>query len=764
MNRTELYVDFGGGFTPIDTPDGGVQINVQAKNYEEIKDEVADYSQNISLPLTDRNISTLEYANVFDAETDISDIWHDCRLYFNSMEILGNGSKMRVISATKSNINIQLIGNKKTFFGALKGNGDEDKKLNDLNFSESVFRITRGYGGTHDINTSADWVKVFYAVCEFGNSPHGGVTLGANNEDSCFDTKQAYPCVKYDSVLRQIISEAGYTLNGSLGREYGFMCIPLCGIKKQRQTGGTGRVRVDFRQRISGQNFFLWGATFIEGYYWEYDPELPQEWISPYYRRNIVPYTYEDEVPLCTLKKIKYTIDEALRRDEAHYFKIVVEVQKPDGTWWTAVNDNQYGYMWEEYELVYPILLQGTIRISLQCVFRGNKAQDWEDYPEVDRYGVQHWFGVDNYRYDVGSYVNIPVTDCRVDFEYEIVDADKEGASVGEYIPVKGNLPDMTCDEFFRAHINMFGLTIKVDEDAKIVYFRTLQQIADNKDVAVDWSEKYNNGTGTFFRYLDGYAHRNEITYEESDAASEEVEELNIVKVNEFYARLYYNSGVPVFYSNGTNWVRCTDSVPEKQSGYAIPKSATDGGSVKLKDNAFLVADCKTNGDEKKIIELPWQSVGNRMVNMDGWRTTAPHIPVVDDGEDGGLANADADFKHVLVYSDVSYTIPVKDDEGNIIWAVKKLPFLGTSHASEQGDYGIRAEELRRNYYSVLEDNMLHDAKRIEDAEFWLTDVDIANFDPFKPVYVAKFGAYFVVNKIKNYESGKLTKVDLIKI
>ena len=71
---------------------------------------------------------------------------------------------------------------------------------------------------------------------------------------------------------------------------------------------------------------------------------------------------------------------------------------------------------------------------------------------------------------------------------------------------------------------------------------------------------------------------------------------------------------------------------------------------------------------------------------------------------------------------------------------------------------------MRRNYDGVLEDNMLHEAKRIEDAEFWLTDIDIANFDPFKPVYVAKFGAYFVVNKIKNYESGKLTKVDLIKI
>jgi len=36
---------------------------------------------------------------------------------------------------------------------------------------------------------------------------------------------------------------------------------------------------------------------------------------------------------------------------------------------------------------------------------------------------------------------------------------------------------------------------------------------------------------------------------------------------------------------------------------------------------------------------------------------------------------------------------------------------------------------------------MLHEAKRIEDAEFWLTDIDIANFDLFKPVYVAKFGA-----------------------
>lgn len=75
------------------------------------------------------------------------------------------------------------------------------------------------------------------------------------------------------------------------------------------------------------------------------------------------------------------------------------------------------------------------------------------------------------------------------------------------------------------------------------------------------------------------------------------------------------------------------------------------------------------------------------------------------------------------------------------------------------------------NYYKRLYDNILVRSKMIE-VEFYLTEKDIEEYRSVKngmpgcfiPVWVEKFGAYFYINKIKNFISGKLTKVELIRL
>jgi len=74
----------------------------------------------------------------------------------------------------------------------------------------------------------------------------------------------------------------------------------------------------------------------------------------------------------------------------------------------------------------------------------------------------------------------------------------------------------------------------------------------------------------------------------------------------------------------------------------------------------------------------------------------------------------------------------------------------------------VNAQSFVDNYYARLIE-MLYRAKWI-DEEFWLTDKDIEEFDHFIPVYIQKYGAFFYVNKIKNYISGQLTKCEIIKL
>jgi len=52
----------------------------------------------------------------------------------------------------------------------------------------------------------------------------------------------------------------------------------------------------------------------------------------------------------------------------------------------------------------------------------------------------------------------------------------------------------------------------------------------------------------------------------------------------------------------------------------------------------------------------------------------------------------------------------------------------------------------------------------IEQVEFNLNPIDINKFNPKIPIYLDYYGAYFYVNKINNYETGKLTKCDIIRI
>ena len=75
----------------------------------------------------------------------------------------------------------------------------------------------------------------------------------------------------------------------------------------------------------------------------------------------------------------------------------------------------------------------------------------------------------------------------------------------------------------------------------------------------------------------------------------------------------------------------------------------------------------------------------------------------------------------------------------------------------------VKAQYLIDTFYDKLVNKMLVRDKTIEE-QFLLTDQDIEEFDQFTPIYLHQYGAYFYVNKIKNYISGQLTTVELIRL
>jgi len=75
---------------------------------------------------------------------------------------------------------------------------------------------------------------------------------------------------------------------------------------------------------------------------------------------------------------------------------------------------------------------------------------------------------------------------------------------------------------------------------------------------------------------------------------------------------------------------------------------------------------------------------------------------------------------------------------------------------------GLSFEEILQNYYLPLQ-QVLSNAI-IVNAELWLTDTDVVNFDFRKLYYIEQLSGYFIMNKINGYVPGKVTKCELVKV
>lgn len=101
----------------------------------------------------------------------------------------------------------------------------------------------------------------------------------------------------------------------------------------------------------------------------------------------------------------------------------------------------------------------------------------------------------------------------------------------------------------------------------------------------------------------------------------------------------------------------------------------------------------------------------------------------------------------------------VRDDDGSVSFEKLSAPHLGISG---MGFQHITMQSLIGSHYRAVQ-NMLTRPLTVR-ADFLLTDLDVADFDHFTPVYLRQFGAYFYVNKISNFVAGEVTEVELIKL
>ena len=160
-------------------------MNYQVNDIAELKDRQANYSQNIKLPKSPKNVRVLEALNVFEANTLLPYRTIQCRLYSNGFRLAGKGAIL-IIDRVGDYIECHIRSGNVDFFETMNNRLMEDADL-----------------GSTIVGSGAlpQWVKNVYCI---NGELEGEYRVGYHY------------CYNLFEVVRKLVEYCGYTLETDL--------------------------------------------------------------------------------------------------------------------------------------------------------------------------------------------------------------------------------------------------------------------------------------------------------------------------------------------------------------------------------------------------------------------------------------------------------------------------------------------------------------------------------------------------------------------
>jgi len=742
----ELYIqDTNGTFRLADLGTDLPAINIQRNDIGELKDRQTDYSQAVKLPKTPTNVKIFSFLDEFstyfptNTATTTLDLRHKyipCRLYAEGYAIVGNGAYLKFVSITDTAFTVQIVGALASFFTTLKDlNKDAtnpvQKTLNDLNFTEV---INRGYAGFLQ-SEPANYPDrhSFFAIADFFSEPSSKDNGSFNKDLKTISEWMQYPFVKFKSIIDKILTDNGITkLESDITSdlEYTNSCIPFDSLKPDVNAMNGGYIMANnlpLNIYYDGWDQYVFiaidsgdqGEGFLNtrtGYFG---------------KGSAGNYTCSFRVPT----------------DGIYLFNIKVNATKTDHSFF-GVN-----YRYDD----------GTVTL-IQGAQHSDTTFSCSQLITLSVTNTEYIY----FTVEVNGYSDYIAGDCSLSLfsiTCQSIKISKDSkAAIGIDMPIKGNLPDITQEDFFKSFLQLFGLTVDIDVDSNTMRAYTLNQVIKNKANAPDWSREYSKGSGTVKFTLGSYAQTNQIEYKEFDNSI--ATDSAYTEVSEGLAEYMHNNRFVIYYTNttggDTTQLNPSDTFVRDQLEYYVVGIALDDDDLKIKSKGYIyMHDNTLDKTAYTLFEPIFKAAENNTV-LYGSTNRYRYAKLKRISKDQTFSTGDTPT--LLLFR---YTAPVtirnenSSDMGtpNLYFVSSVSPAIGTTP-----EIDIEAQHFIDKYYPGLTNNVLSDVRLIEDAEFYLTPKDICEYDPFTPVYIDTFGAYFYVNKIKNFVSGKLTKVDLVRI
>ena len=682
MQDVEFYVKkTNGNFELVDLGESSIYVNYQRNNISEIKDRQVDYSQQINLPITPQNCRIFGLTNVFDVASSDRRKLYECQLFSAGVSIVGVGASVSVLSITDT-INVQIVGPEYAFYDKLKDLNElgNQKTINDLNFTESILFDFPGFSASPNyVNTGG---VLFFGIADFAQEDEAiysfdpaTATLSANN---------VLPFVRLKAIVEHILSEnGGYSITTSISNdlEYKNACIPLVNRKLSNEavqylvgnklevynyseliswqenlqnTDGT-IYNLKFAQGCNKDVDFVEGqktAFTVTGSNWDFIKGELFEWTSPYD---------------CSVTfNLKLHVDNKSDASTLVYFQLVgggVNIQR---TYPSGINID------EDFTLTF---LKGN---KFHVFLTGNT--------ELAEHNDTHYW----------------VYDAKAELKAISLIGDNDGNFIGSQVGIKGNLPDVTQYDFIKAFLQLYGLSLDINERTKTVTAYTISDILENRANAKNWSKYSVVDVSTVKTTIDSYAKNNTIKLKE---------------------------------------------------GVTYP---SEGSGEKIINQAMLTVDGDMQPTQSAdLFEIAFTA----LTEIDSWAFIRAKIRYLNAGS---ISNSD--MVVCLVSNDTKNVLVTETAGGDIGGTFNQHIDLNEMSVSMvRNNASLLLTNLVQKYYAGLQ-KILNDPRNIEDEPFLLPPKELNEFSPLIPIYLEKYGSFFYVNKIKNYKNGEISKVDLIKI
>jgi hypothetical protein len=698
-----------------DIDDKDIAINLGASQIGDFGITTNDYTQRINLPFTYKNESIFAAVTNNFARSQAPYQNYECRLQYRNREIFGRGSYLTILKVSNKNIEICISSGAAGFF----------EKLRDIDFTSEEYQSLLGY--TVRPLTLSDFQNEEYNPVPSGTIyPKTKVARWGEEEQKLLDAKMEdlktlIPTLSpaSEAMLREAIvqsRQSDFVSSGILPNAY--PCVMLGDPREDRT------------------NRHAWGILTKLFDHLGYTLES-----------NVSSFLYYCfSVPMRNANKsianVNYT----------SYPSQLQEGGEPAASRCYFYNGENNG---NGHALCERNLINGVYRTGYQIGIGGEgiypKVSLLLKFPDIDFATMPVDFETELTMFksaiESGSYLDNALSSVnllRSDFIVKAKDPGYHVCSVvlhyngrtevnGVVINAATEAPEFGA--YKDDYIGVWQNTIKAtDTLVRIPCFLSITHEVITSDYAVPGTRMYIAPNIVWSTAEDFFK-----TFIRLFGFMVEVDEVNkVVKLNTL-SEVYDNRYLAIDWSDKLDISQTIEEVYKPDGPYAKKNilSFTKNEKTGKTDEAYATINNKTLSDVKTMCgdELSVESADPHSVT---WLKNTE-----------GLATEWEDMEFPQFFHYGRRSAPFSSD---------------FSHYSVQPVTAFECLEWYDYLFGIYSDEYIFKDYLKITAYFNLNEEDIANFKQRIPVFIRKFGAFFYVNKIKNYIAGKTTQVELIRL